>query len=140
VRNIIQRSGVALAALGLAVAFTPIMATSAVAISAPRQAASSPAKVAESTKTPTKCTVKVFSPVIKPLAEGNSYTVNTVACSGDWADIIFTSDGTKQIDVAQYSKSLGVWVPDNTTEVCSKHLVPKSLKTKACSGAISQAQ
>ena len=54
--------------------------------------------------------------------------------------MIFTSEGTKQVDVAEYNKPLGVWVPDNTTEVCSKHMVPKALKIKACSGTISQAQ
>jgi hypothetical protein len=139
VRHIIQRGGVALAALALAVAFLPVTATSALAISAPHQPASVVVRAPES-KTPTKCTIKVFSPVIKPLLDGNSYTVNSVACSGDWADVIFTSEGTKQIDVAEYNKPLGVWVPDNTTEVCVKHMVPKSLKSKACSGAISQAQ
>jgi hypothetical protein len=140
VGNILHRGVVALAALGLAVAFTPLLATSAVAISASHGTSSHTARIPHSTKTPTKCTIRVFSPVIKPLAQGNSYTVNSVACSGDWADVIFTSDGTKQIDVAEYSKSIGVWVPDNTTEVCSKHLVPKSLKSKACSGSLSQAQ
>lgn len=139
-RHIIQRGGIALAALAIAVAFIPVMVTSAVAISAPHPPTSVVARTPHSTKTPTKCTIKVFSPVIKPLLDGNSYTVNSVACSGDWADVIFTSEGTKQIDVAEYNKPLGVWVPDNTTEVCLKHMVPKSLKSKACSGAISQAQ
>jgi hypothetical protein len=140
VEHIIQRGGVTLAALALAVAFIPAMTTSAVAISAPHQPGSVFAHTPHSTKTPTKCTIKVFSPVIKPLLDGNSYTVNSVACSGDWADVIFTSEGTQEIDVAEYNKPLGVWVPDNTTEVCLKHMVPKSLKSKACSGAISQAQ
>jgi hypothetical protein len=139
VRISIQRGAVAAAALAFAVAFIPVMATSAVAISAP-QPTSAFSRTPHSTKTPTKCTIKVFSPVVKPLVQGSAYTVDSVACSGDWADVIFTSGGTKQIDVAQYNKPLGVWVPDNTTEVCFKHMVPKALKAKACSGAISQAQ
>lgn len=138
--NTIKRSGVVAAALTIAAAFIPAMATSAVAISAPHQPTSVFVRAPQSTKTPTKCTIEVFSRVIKPLLDGSSYTVNSVACSGDWADVIFTSEGTKQVDVAEYNKPLGVWVPDNTTEVCSKHMVPKALKIKACSGTISQAQ
>jgi hypothetical protein len=131
---------IATLALGVGIAFTPVMATSANAVAPNTRAATAASKISDSSKTPTKCTAKVLGPAMKAVAQGSAYKVNSVACSGDWAYVIFTSSGTKQIDVLEYSSSLDVWIPDNTTLVCSKHLVPKALKTKACSGAISQAQ
>jgi hypothetical protein len=139
-RGIAKGVGAATLALGVAIAFMPLMANAANAAVTSSHAASTTSRIVDSTKTPTKCTAKVLGPAMRAVAQGSAYKVNSVACSGDWAYVIFTSSGTKQIDVLEYSSSLAVWIPDNTTQVCSKHLVPKALKTKACSGAISQAQ
>jgi hypothetical protein len=47
---------------------------------------------------------------------------------------------TEQVDVLEYSSSIGVWVPDNTTLVCSQHQVPKDILAKTGKSSLSQIQ
>jgi hypothetical protein len=123
--------GIGTLVLGMGTAVIPLTASSAGALAASAH---------KTTKSPTKCTSHVLGPALRSVTEGSPYKVTSVGCSGDWAYVIFTSGGTKQIDVLEYSKSLSVWVPDNTTVVCHKHLVPGPVKDKACKGGLSQVQ
>jgi hypothetical protein len=89
-----------------------------------------------------KCNESALGRALKPAMAGSSYTVNSIGCSTNtqWAYAIVTSGGTQQVDVLEYSSSIGVWVPDNTTLVCSKKQVPKDILAETCKSNLSQIQ
>jgi hypothetical protein len=132
--------GLGMLLLGMGAMTVPFAATSAGAQTARSALAAKSHKSRKAPKTPTKCTAHVLGPALKSATQGSSYKVDSVGCSGDWAYAIFTSGGTKQVDVLEYDKGLTVWIPDNTTAVCHKGIVPGPIKAKACKGALPEVQ
>ncbi len=127
-------------ALGMSAAVIPLSASSASGLVATTHTAAGSAKLTDSKKSPYKCTAKALGPAIKAVAQGSPYKVNAVGCSGNWAYVVFTSGGAKQVDVLAYLKSLTTWIADNTTTVCMKGILPSSIKAEACKSGLSQAQ
>jgi hypothetical protein len=131
---------VGILALVMSAATVPLVASSASGVTAAILRPSASAKLTDSKKSLYKCTAKALGPALKAVAQGSPYKVNAVGCSGNWAYVIFTSDGTKQVEVLGYLKSLSTWIADNTTTVCAKDKLPSSIKAEACKSGISQAQ
>jgi hypothetical protein len=140
VKKIGKGFSIGVLALGMSAAVIPLAATSASGLAATTYKTTGSAKLTDSKKAPYKCTAKALGPAIKAVAQGSPYKVNAVGCSGSWAYVVFTSGGTKQVDVLAYLKSLTTWIADNTTTVCAKNILPSSIKAEACKSGISQAQ
>jgi hypothetical protein len=140
VKKFVNGFGIAALTLAMGAAVVPLTESPASALVETTHRADGPAKLTESKKAPYKCTAKALGPAIKAVAQGSPYTVDSVGCSGNWAFVVFTSGGTKQVEVLGYLKSLTTWIADNTTTVCAKDKLPSSIKAEACKSGLSQAQ